>query len=504
MKTTKQQSQWLTAFSKRCERIQSSSFSSFHSHSATPAQRIERATKDYAFFCSTYFPHLCSTPCAPFHIAAANSIKASPHFRGLFQWARGMAKSTHISLIIPLWLALCHKQKLCLVLVSKSEEMADRLLGDLQAEVSSNSALKEDFSSVLSVSSLSCGELSLSSGCVFYSLGRGQSPRGLKKQGLRPNYIVIDDIDDDELCRSPRRVSEAISWVSEALFGTMQIGRGRFILVGNLISKTSVLAHFEENKNFTLSKVNILTSQGEPSWPQNHTLSEILSLRSDQGERAFQKEYMNNPITEGSVFHSENIIFSDMLPLSQYRQLICYTDPSFKSTATSDYKATLLCGKTPKGHFHVLKAFCAQCSITQMIAWHYTIASYIGDSVPVLFYIESNFLQGLILDAFRSEGDRRAEHIAIRGDSRHKPDKFARIEALEPLFAQNLIIFNKKEKDTPGFATLRDQLLSFSRGSRCHDDAPDALEGAIWLLRRRWTTSTNLTQAVPPFRSRKF
>jgi hypothetical protein len=33
-------------------------------------------------------------------------------------------------------------------------------------------------------------------------------------------------------------------------------------------------------------------------------------------------------------------------------------------------------------------------------------------------------------------------------------------------------------------AVLIDQLLSFQKGSRAHDDAPDALESAIWQLNR--------------------
>ena len=50
-------------------------------------------------------------------------------------------------------------------------------------------------------------------GDLFIALGRGQSPRGIKKRGLRPNYIAVDDIDDDELVRNPRRVGEAVDWL---------------------------------------------------------------------------------------------------------------------------------------------------------------------------------------------------------------------------------------------------------------------------------------------------
>ncbi len=37
---------------------------------------------------------------------------------------------------------------------------------------------------------------------------------------------------------------------------------------------------------------------------------------------------------------------------------------------------------------------------------------------------------------------------------------------------------------------LVEQLLMFERGSRSPDDAPDALEGGIFLLNKRWTDFT--------------
>ena len=93
-----------------------------------------------------------------------------------------------------------------MILVSKSEDAADRLLGDLQAELQYNNLLIRDFGPQVVDGSWTDGEFKTKSGCLFISLGRGQTPRGIKDRGLRPDYIIIDDIDDDELVRNPRRV----------------------------------------------------------------------------------------------------------------------------------------------------------------------------------------------------------------------------------------------------------------------------------------------------------
>lgn len=452
--------------------------------------RRERARKDYRFFVETYFPHLATKRCGKFQIDAAQYLLRHESTRALFEWARGHAKSSHLGLLIPLWLKIQEPRKLSvMVLVSKSEDMADRLLADLQAELQYNRAFLADFGDQVKEGSWADGEFRSKDGCLFVSLGRGQSPRGLKDRGKRPDYIVVDDIDDDELVRNPRRVGDALEWMLTALAGTMAMGRGRFVMVGNRIGKDSVLSRFAERPGVHHTIINALDKKGLPSWPENYTAAEIKAMREFIGERRFQKEYMNNPINEGAVFQRKHIRFGKMLDLKYYRTLICYTDPSFKNSATSDYKATILAGKTPEGEFHILKAFADQTTVTNMVAWHYLVHDYVDGRVPVLYFMEANFMQDLLLDEFRTVGNITGHQIPIRGDQRAKPDKFARIEAMSPLFERGLVLLNEKEKDSQGMIVLVDQLLMFEKGSKSNDDAPDALEGAVWMLSKRSRTS---------------
>ena len=475
---------------QRIEWIQGQSFTITDSPQERE-DRICRARKDYAFFVKTYFSQLAAKKCGKFQTDAANYLKATGETKALFEWARGHAKSSHLSLMIPLWLKIQQPRQIhVMILVSKSEEMAVRLLSDLQAELQYNQAFIHDFGKQMKSGSWADGEFHTTDGCLFVALGRGQSPRGLKDRGKRPDYIVVDDIDDDELIRNPRRVGETLDWVLTALSGTMEMGRGRFVMVGNRIGKDSVLSRFAQRPGIHHTIVNALDRHGLPSWGENYTPDEIRIMREFVGERRFQKEYMNNPINEGSVFQKKHIQYGPMLDLKLYRTLICYTDPSFKHSATADFKATILVGKTPDGIFHVLKAYADQISVMAMVSWHYSLMQYVAGKVPVLYYMESNFLQELLLDEFKKAGNISGQHIPIRGDARKKPDKFARIEAMQPIFERGLMIFNEKEKDSSGMIVLEEQLLMFEKGSKSHDDAPDALEGAIWILSQR-TRSSN-------------
>lgn len=447
-------------------------------------RRIKSALKDYNFFCRTYFPHLAKTDCADFQIDAAEKIAGDRYLRALFEWARGHAKSTHISCLIPLWL-IARKQFdfNYMILVSKSYDAAVGLLGDLQAELANNEAYKNDFGVSCEGNEWKTGKFSLANGITFVALGRGQSPRGQKKSGQRPDYIVIDDIDDDELVENEARVRKAHKWVMTALYGTMAAGRGRFICVGNRIAKNSILSKIAQMENIHHTIVNILDKNGNVRWKENYTQEEVARIQREIGTINFYREFMNTPIAEGAVFKTEYFRWQPILPLKQYRKLLCYTDPSWKGTTKNDYKATVLIGKTKEGAYHVIKVFAEQTSVKAMVGWHYEVEEFVKGKVPVRYFMEANFVQDLLLAEFQKEGVRReGRQISITPDKRKKPQKYARIEALQPLFERGEVLFNLAEKESSGMQVLMEQLLAIEPGSKMHDDAPDALEGAIWLL----------------------
>ena len=131
-----------------------------------------------------------------------------------------------------MWLmAQEHREINVMVLVGKSEDNAKTLLGDIQAELQYNQRYIHDFGEQYNAGSWEEGQFVTRSEVAFFARGRGQSPRGLRYRSHRPDYVIIDDLDDDELVESPARVSKLFDWVRSALFGTLDGGRGRFIMV---------------------------------------------------------------------------------------------------------------------------------------------------------------------------------------------------------------------------------------------------------------------------------
>lgn len=465
----------------------------------TPVQRDkrkERLLSNYAAFCEYYFPHFLTLRDkttgevirtihnAPFHNQAARKVRATPNLKAVFKWPRGHAKSTHFDVFMPLWLMLQPKRLInFMVVVGKSEDAANRLLGDIQAELEYNQRIIVDFGVQKALGVWTEGEFKTASGVKFLAVGRGQSPRGLRDRESRPDYIVIDDLDDDELCRNEKRVRELTDWVKEALFGALDVGRGRFIMVGNLISKNSVLANIAKTPGVFVSEIKAVDGNGSPTWKEKWTKEEADEYRLFVGFRAWEKEMMHNPIVDGTIFRAEWIRYKRLPDLRKYDALVCYTDPSFKSTTSNDYKACRLWGKIGT-ELHLIDCFVRQATVSEMVRWLYELYERTRDKVAIQFYMEANFMQDVILDEFATEGDARGYQLPIMPDKRKKPDKIQRIEAVSPLWERGFVWYNEALKDNPDMQVGIEQTLALERGSRVHDDAPDADEGAIWMLQR--------------------
>lgn len=477
---------------QHCETVQAATAVNINETQAQRLARIRHLRTDYAAFVDYYFPHWTvnpetgkATPCAPFHVSAANKILKDRNLKAAFQWHRGAAKSTNMDVFVPMWLmAQEHREINVMVLVGKSEDNAKTLLGDIQAELQYNQRYIHDFGEQYNVGTWEEGEFVTRSEVAFFARGRGQSPRGLRYRSHRPDYVVIDDLDDDELVESPARVTKLFDWVRSALFGTLDGGRGRFIMVGNLIAKNSVLAKWCDIKSVHVTKVNIYDNKGGISWASKWTPQEVKDIENVVGYRAFQKEYMNNPIIEGAIFRNEWIRWGKRPAWSKFSELVLYIDPSFKGSIKNDYKAAKLWGKAGTMLYH-LRAFVRQSSVAEMVRWCYDLYEWSREQgISVRWYMEANFMQDTILDEFRREGELRGYQLPITGDKRKKPDKFQRVEAISPLWERGFVVYDETQKDDPDMLAGIDQTLAFEKGMRGHDDAPDADEGAIWLLQR--------------------
>lgn len=453
--------------------------------------RIERLENDYRAFFDYYFPMYATATTADFHVELANEMRKQKNFKGIFEAFRGSAKSTHANIGIPLWL-MVNKEMKCMLLVGQTYEKAVRLLTSLQAQLVSNQRIIKDYGQQVTRGSWRQGEFVTKSGCAFFAIGLGQSPRGTRHAANRPDLIIMDDCDSKKLNKNPALVRETVEWALDDLMGCMDIGTERFVVLNNRISKNSVLAQLHKmmvaqksnQHRWHYQQVNALNEKGESTWPAKYSTEYWQNKKAMLVLRSWEREYMNNPIEEGSVFKHEWIKWKSILPLHEYERLVVYIDPSFKHSIHSDYKAVKFWGKCGR-EYHLIDAFVRQTSIQSMAAYMYDLHESLPEGVIAEYYMEGNFLQDIILQAFTDEGEQRKYQLPVKADRRKKPDKFSRIEATAAYYERGMVFYNREKMDDPDFAVAIEQLLAIEPGSKAPDDSPDADEGALYILNNK-------------------
>lgn len=475
------------------ERIKSSTSPIKNEPHKTKQKRLRKLKRNFSAFCKYYFPHYLDSEFGYFHKEAALEIAHDKNIFAILEWPREHAKSVIACVFIPMWLH-ARDELDGMLLASANADKAKDLLGDIQAELLENQRFSSDYGKQASVGDWRDGHFMDAKGNGYWAFGRGQSPRGVRKAAKRPSFGLVDDIDDKVIVKNQGRVKEAVNWVLEDFFGALSIKAARLVIAGNRIDKKSILAHLvgdvepedPKRKGIYHSKVFAIESSkgvkgdeltGQPAWKERYNL-EILTQRMEKmGYRSSRREYFHEHHEEGIIFKPEWIRYK--APEQRYEQLICYCDPSFKDTVKSDYKAIVLVGRY-KSNIDVLWCWVRQATISSMVKVHYNLYEEYGSQAR--YYIEANMLQDLLLDDFDTEGDLRNYFMPIRPDRQKKHDKFTRIENMSPLFERGKIAFNELERSSVDMQTLVQQLLGFGDGG--HDDAPDALEGAISKLQK--------------------
>lgn len=475
----------LKEYETKAQRIQESTSRNLDANeSPEQAQRrIARALANYEVFATTYFhTYVAGTTLPKFQKDFAARLHKHQNTIELLQWSREFGKSVHATAIGPLWLYF-NGRLTGLITGSANENLAMRLLFDIKANLEYNARLIQDFGDRRSIGTWAMDGFTTTDGVQFLPFGVDQSPRGVRFGANRPNYGVVDDLNDKKTLKNDTISQEIYEWVKEDFMGALSAKGWWLVVPQNKFHRNTVTAKFEHDPELKpkvhLHRVNMVNAAGESNFPEHITTAQALDKIKSLGYYSSQREYFNNPIEEGKIFKREAMLFAKRLPWKQYDVLIAYSDPSYKNTAKSDYKATVLLGK--KGpRYTVLRARIDKVSIDQMFRWHYAYDDLVEDHTLIRHYMEANFIQDMHLKALEPLAREIGRPLRITGDTRGKGDKFTRISSLEPLFTNANIDFDATQKEDPHMLRLIDQLCGFEKGASLNDDGPDALESAIF------------------------
>lgn len=311
---------------------------------------------------------------------------------------------------------------------------------------------------------------------VARGAGKG---RGVNIKNQRPTKIIIDDAENDDQVNSNFRREKFHNWLYNVIIPSMDKDRGFIKMIGTIIhSDCEVLKFYKAYGGIFRRAIE----DGQSIWQEGFTLEKLFAIRdgwTDKdgnfkqgiGSRAFNQEYMNNPIDETSQIIKQDWItrnFYDIQPPVKDLDIIMACDPAIGQKEMADFLGITVVGKqNSTGFIYVLAVYKEKLSIDKQVE---KIIEIYNIWKPRIIGIETVMTQralSQLLAAKKAEGI----YLPILEITPQGKDKVMRSRAIEPFIENNTIKFNRYHE------ILHYEMITFPNGA--HDDVFDSFIYAV-------------------------
>ena len=453
---------------------------------------------DITFFLKEFFPNHFAKDFAPFHIEMFEFLKKYP--RVAIAAPRKHGKTQNVGFGWVMWNLLCNPQNHFTVILSNNYANAVKYLVPIKEELEHNEHLIDVYGRLKS-DKWSEDEIDITAKKKIICGGNDFKIRGQKYMQYRPDLLILDDPEDDEMVRSKERRDNFEHYILYALEPAMCMGKNQIIYIDTVKHRDSQLSKFltKDGKyaDWEAFKYQAWVKENEiPLWDEFEGSREntILWLQREKSKDPykFSQEYMNNPIPyEHAMFkeeyfdnYTEEQLPKDLL-INVTVDLAC-TDKSY-----SDYTVIMPVGIDWLGDLWVLpyirgKYVDPDEIINQMFAIHKKYSDS-GNPGWVFgrFGVEKVAFQRFLIKNFDRERKKRGLHFPI-SELDAKGDKVMRISQLQPFFASGDIHIRSNMLD------LKEELLDFPKAR--HDDTSESLSMHLNFITRKPSIKTASVQ----------
>lgn len=213
---------------------------------------------------------------------------------------RGCAKTTYTKLMLTFFLlADVSMHRRYVKVLTRNQGNARQLVTDvynMMVEVQDlygNYFVKEDAKK----REETMGSFTMADGRKLLSGTIGMTQRGHLQDAFRPDFILFDDVEDNESVESLAQTEATINRIDEALAGLS--ADGTFVCNGNYISEEGVIQWFINMKSTYVHKIPIMDENGQPTWGR-YSKEKIQDLQADALD--FYGEYMCDPTRADATF----------------------------------------------------------------------------------------------------------------------------------------------------------------------------------------------------------
>lgn len=450
-------------------------------------------SEDIELFGKFFFPHHLRLDSPPFHREIYETIE-SGNKRIIIAAPRGHAKSTVVDLVYLCW-AVVHKKAKFVLLISDTYSQAALFLEAVKAEFESNDELKAFYGTLVS-GKWSEGEI-LVNGILIKSIGAGMKVRGLKHRESRPDLVICDDLENDEMVESKERREKLENWFNAALLPSMDKD-GRLIVIGTILHYDGLLNKLlsPEYKSY-YQKIYRAIEDGKALWPEHLSVEELEKMKDEFLLRGqgylFYREYQNDPVSgENRKFKLEKLqyITKEIDEELLRKQLTNYItiDRAYSISKTSDSTGIIVVSVDLENKWYIQMAQRFKGNEQQVIEKIFDLHSFFA---PRKMGIEQKAFQYTLKPSMDVEMRKRNTFFTVEELKDAGRSKNARIEGLIPRFETNSIFIRRDQTD------LIDELIRFP--SAPHDDLIDALAYMLELAEPAGERFGGASKPIKPF-----
>lgn len=405
---------------------------------------------------------------------------------------RGHAKSTAITFSYTLASILFHVRKF-IVIISDTESQAVLFLGDLKKELQDNEELIALFG-VTGISKDTGSDFIVDFEDGFQARvmakGSNQKVRGLKWDNYRPDLVVGDDLENEEIVLNSERRERFKRWFAGSVVPMLN-RNGVIRIVGTILHMDSLLANLMPKVNGKgVVDVTPLRIRSNPRavWlsalykahPSMNDFSQILwpSYRGEAKLREYQEhckasglmdiysaEILNDPVDEANARFKKG----DMLPMHEddfkkHRYYYIGTDFATTIAARRDYTVFVVASVGDDDMLmveHVIRERMDSHDIVE------TIIQLQKTYDPQFFAFEKGSILNMLLPGIKIRQIETNTFINYEAFA-SSIDKDARAATIKARVKAHRVKFNKEAEWWPDF---EEELMKFPLG---HDDQVDA------------------------------
>ena len=415
---------------------------------------------------------------------------------------RAHSKSTSITLGYTL-ASVLFKNRRYVLIVSDTEAQASMFLMQIKQQLAENENIQHAFS----LKKNAKGEVhfiketetdvicQFRSGEKFRIMAKGseQKLRGLLWDGLRPDLIVVDDAENDELVMNKERREKFRRWVTGALLPCLS-STGIMRWVGTILHMDSMLERFmprETNKNSIVTDLKISTQDKKTSagwlaikyrahsvdftkilWPDRWNKESLIEKRDlyiAQGlGDVYSQEYLNVPLDDSRA-HFKRADFLQRRVEDKSKNMNYYIagDLAISERDKADYTVFVVGGVDENNTLHIVHVIRDRMDGQQIVE---TMLQLQRMYKPMAFGLEDMQVSKAIGPFLREEMHKQNTFINLIPLSPHKSDKMTRTYSIQARMRAGAVRF---EKDAEWYQPLEDEMCRFPRDR--HDDQVDCM-----------------------------